>query len=342
MPMIELSLLEALSIALYILTAVLLCYAMSRQTLKMAPAAALLSVLSVTGANACLLWGYAGEPPVEFGAHIQNAAKRSRWQGFELAGPGAPPNSRLPRTDIAGGDDKTPFRDCGDCPELILIPPGHARIGAGPGDLAAGPEEMPARNVGFANPFAIGRFEVTVAEFSAFLRSTGRNIPDCPASSGPAVESEQRHPVTCITWREAEAYVTWLSVRTGRTYRLPSEAEWEYAARAVRNGEQRAPQLTRAREATGLPASFGGPNGFGVYDMALPPAELIADCWSPTLEHISPDGRATTSTGSCIVRALRGGLPHETSSSQRLSARRPIPLDARALGIGFRVARDMR
>lgn len=341
MPTIELSLLEMLSIALYILTAVLLGAAMSRQMLKSAPFAALLSIVSVTGANACLIWSYTGEPPVELARHLASPAHRSKWNGFEVSGPGAPAAGHFAHTDVVGGDDANPFRDCSDCPELVLIPPGYVQIGAEPNDQLAGPEEKPGRNVGFANPFAIGRFEVTIAEFSTFLKSTGRTMPACSRSSSPPAERHDRHPITCVSWREAEAYVTWLSVRTGRIYRLPSEAEWEYAARANRNTERPAARGVRA-EASAITPGRGGSNKFGVYDMMSSPAEFAADCWVPNLARLSSDGRATIDTGGCNIRTLRGALPREPASAHRLSARRPHAQDERERGIGFRVARDVR
>ena len=156
------------------------------------------------------------------------------------------------------------FRDCPECPEMVVIPAGSYLMG-GPSDdpgreallrIASGMmippgEELegPVREVTIATSFAIGRYEVTVAEFGRFVQETGYRAGgrDCrtAASEVRGVEPEgwrnpgfgqsARHPVVCVTWDDAQAFTSWLSAKTGERYRLPSESEWEYAARAGTN-----------------------------------------------------------------------------------------------------------
>ena len=271
----------------------------------------------------------------------------------------------------------TVFRDCPDCPEMVVVPPGTFRMGSSEGE----DNERPVRNVRLGI-FAIGRNEVTRAEYVAFATATdhaseGCNVVDDrgdlrwnPRASwlDPGFEQEDRHPVVCVGWDDALAYVRWLGARTGERYRLPSEAEWEYAARAETvterywdggsngqcgnaNGADRT--LMQRFGGWSLPAAecvdgvvhtaqVGAyePNAFRLYDMFGNVWEWMADCWHDNYQGAPADGSAWGDE-SCDGRVWRGGS-WETAQAGLRSANR-FRNDERANNIaGFRVVREFR
>jgi formylglycine-generating enzyme required for sulfatase activity len=142
------------------------------------------------------------------------------------------------------------------------------------------------------------------------------------------------------------AYVAWLTEQTGKQWRLPSEAEWEYAARA--GSIDRYPtdtslpmKLASKDTPSTKPASVGRypPNGFGLFDMRGGVSEIAADCWEPAPARLRGDGYAT-GRGDCSLRALRDGAWFEAVETTGVSARRPIRVDERRHGVGIRVARE--
>jgi formylglycine-generating enzyme required for sulfatase activity len=146
------------------------------------------------------------------------------------------------------------FRDCDQCPEMVVVPAGNFMMGSPKTEVGRFDPEGPQHPVTIATSFALGKYEVTVAEFKDFVQVTGyqteaeRNPDQGLAvwdekkdkwvwSKGqswrsPGFAQDDRHPVVGVSWNDAQAYVEWLAKRTGQAYRLPSEAEWEYAARA--------------------------------------------------------------------------------------------------------------
>jgi sulfatase modifying factor 1 len=140
------------------------------------------------------------------------------------------------------------FRDCADCPEMVVIPAGVFAMGSPDDEPGRGADEGPRHTVRLERPFALGRFEVTRLEYEAFLAATHRPVGgDCitdrrqPGDWKPDAETTLRdpgfqqaptHPVVCVSWSDAKAYADWLAQKTGKPYRLAREAEWEYAARA--------------------------------------------------------------------------------------------------------------
>ena len=149
------------------------------------------------------------------------------------------------------------FKDCQDCPVMVVVPAGTGFVGStvdearlenmpmmGPNDISAW--ERPKHEVTIPAAFAMGKYEVTRSQFAYFIANSGyRPLPNCSSSAdgeensaqayswdNPGFAQGDNHPVVCVSWTDAQAYADWLSQHTGQAYRLPSEAEWEYAARA--------------------------------------------------------------------------------------------------------------
>lgn len=246
----------------------------------------------------------------------------------------------IPPPGPAAGDTE---RDCGHCPELVTIPAGDAVVGADPGDAAATPAEHPRRTVKHWPGFLMSRAEVSAAEYAAFVRATGRAKADCDGAGVATGIAATGGAATCVTAADAVAYAGWLTRTTGKTYRLPSESEWEYVARA---GEAVG---SGAGLRTGLvPASTAaadGPGGehrhpWSVVGLGGGVAEITADCWTADLSRLPSNGGAVEQHGSCPSRVLRDGAEGELSLWRRPSARRPLAAGVASPGIGFRVVRE--
>lgn len=277
--------------------------------------------------------------------------------------------------------------DCPDCPAMIRVPAGRFTMGVAPAEedreqLAEtfrGRSE-PRRTVEVAS-FSIGIHEVTRGQFSRFVRATGHRAEGCHVWSGrefvdhpdrnwrtPGFGQGDDHPVVCVSWNDAQAYVLWLGKVAGRPYRLPSEAEWEYVARggsgAIRfwgddpalacrfaNGADAttANRVPDATEGAVHPCDDGysntapvgrfQPNAFGVHDMLGNAAEWTQDCWQPDYRQARTDARPMT-TGECALRVVRGGAWDEGPAGLRVAYRVGSPTTVRVYGRGFRVARD--
>ncbi len=250
------------------------------------------------------------------------------------------------------------FRDCDNCPEMTVVPAGSFMMGSGPDDAARFPAEEPQHQVNIAAPFAIGIYEVTFDEWDACVAEEGCENYS-PRDQG---YGRGRQPVINVHFGDAENYVTWLSAKTGNTYRLPSEAEWEYAARAgtttptsfgadltspedgnvlvVEPGETaHAALLDVSSEGRTVPVGSYAPNPWGLYDVHGNVAEFTADCWNRDYDGAPTDGSART-TGDCEQRAFRGGswvtAPRTTRSAFRDNNPR-----SRFIDQGFRVVREL-
>jgi formylglycine-generating enzyme required for sulfatase activity len=284
---------------------------------------------------------------------------------------------------------------CADCPEMVVVPAGRFTMGTP--DNEDKREETPPEFRGASQPqtavvvrqaFALGRYHVTRGEYDAFARATGRaqagcsvfrfnqagndweNQDDARASyAAPGFDQTERDPAVCLSWSDAQAYAQWLSQRTGTTYRLPSEAEWEYAARAGTQtarwwgnnataacenanvaDQTAAQQLDWAQEPQSIhmcadnfaytaPVGRFRANAFGLYDMLGNAWQWVADCWNPTLAGRANDERPVLS-GNCQSHAERGGAwngePWFVRSGMRTSEE-----DRRLNANGFRVARTL-
>lgn len=233
------------------------------------------------------------------------------------------------------------LRDCDACPQLVVVPAGRFEMGS----KKDGADERPAHEVIISQPFAIGIYEVTVAEWDHCAREGA-----CRPS--PAVESPGNLPIANISWDDAKKFVTWLSEKTGRTYRLPSEAEWEYAARAGSTtrywwgddkGIKRANCTDCGSQWDGKAAAPVGsfePNAFGLYDVHGNIWEWTEDCWNGNYRGAPSDGGAWI-RGDCISRVLRGGSWALDHAYMRSARRSRYDRDVRYYLHGLRVLREL-
>jgi formylglycine-generating enzyme required for sulfatase activity len=244
-------------------------------------------------------------------------------------------------------DSPDVFRDQlksgGRGPTMIQVPGGTFRMGSSTGVLAA--DEVPRHEV-TVEPFMVSVYEITYAEYDKFAKATGRTLPD---SSG---WDRKTHPVTDVSWDNALAYTKWLSKQTGKNYRLLSEAEWEYAARAGTNTSYwwgATPGISKAHcfdckseFNTGKPAKVGTyePNPFGLYDTAGNVFEWVHDCYHRNYKDAPTDG-SVWEGGDCNYRIVRGGAFRSPASSMRVENRDKFKSDRGQYNVGIRVARDL-
>jgi len=242
------------------------------------------------------------------------------------------------RSDAKPGDV---FHDCERCAEMVIIP-------AGAFDMGSSTEcENPVHRVSITKPFAIGRYEVTFDEWDRCVQDQG-----CKAQPDDRGWGRGDHPVINISWDDAKAFTVWLSQKTGQSYRLPSEAEWEYAARAGtttaywwgRNVGSREANCRECNTGSGQQTSPVGsykPNAFGLYDTAGNVAEWVEDCWNDNYRGAPKDGSAWTA-GQCRLRGLRGGAYDSQAKFVRSTARFRYDSDVRYPANGFRVVRELQ
>ena len=283
-------------------------------------------------------------------------------------------------------------RDCDVCPELATVPPGQFLMGSAPDapELDASTGESPAVALSFARPFQVSRREVTVGEFRRFVEATGaKAVPGCRVWSGgqwiqdpdrswrdPGFAAPPRDddPVVCVSWDDARAYAEWLSAESGKRYRLPSEAEWEYVARGGTSyprfwGERDSREdvalslacdyanvydasavealglaVPNARCSDGAPtlaqAGRYKPNAFGVHDIIGNAREWVMDCYTASYAGRPQDARAWTWQGGCELKGVRGGSFASRPLEARAPARGAAPASHRQSDLGFRVVRD--
>ena len=246
------------------------------------------------------------------------------------------------------------FRDCDGCPEMVVIPAGEFRMGSPASEEGRRDEEGPQHRVTLRS-FALGVTEVTFDEWEACVRGGGCNgrRPDDEGWGRGA------RPVIRVSWEDAQAYVSWLSELARLSYRLPSESEWEYAARAGTttpftygrtistnqvnyNGSHKYGSGRRGtyRERT-TPVKTFAPNAFGLYDVHGNVWEWVEDCWHDSYRGTPSDGTVWLRGGNCSRRVLRGGSWLNDPRVLRSAARNRYTTETRLSRVGFRVARTL-
>ena len=303
-------------------------------------------------------------------------------------------------TPLCAAEKLASFRDCADCPELIEVPLGSFMMGA---DIAeprrlALPEfwatrEQPVHRVDIRTRFALGKYELTRAEFRRFAIETGYSPePGCWHFVGTEwlldesrswrdakIGESDDHPVTCINWHDATAYLDWLSRKTGQRYRLASEAEWEYAVRAGTTtafwfGDDPATicrfvnlgdldtqdhfhwdqtrikydkmtdwkgQPCRDGFTTLAPVAMTIANPWGLHGMLGNANEWVADCWNDDHKAATADQRARLIGADCGMRVMRGQGWTAVAAATRAAFRLKMNATDRRFTFGFRVARDL-
>jgi formylglycine-generating enzyme required for sulfatase activity len=252
------------------------------------------------------------------------------------------------------------FRECDTCPEMVTVPAGTFVMGSPASEAGHETDEGPQRQVAFGHAFAVGRSAVTFNEWGACVAEGGCNAyrPGDYGWGGGA------RPVINVSWKDAQAYVTWLAKKTGAPYRLLSEAEREYVTRGCTsaacpstpfwfgaeispdranydwryayNGSAKAqpPRRTVATDAS-------QPNPFGLLQVHGNVREWVEDCWNESLSGIPQDGAART-TGDCTTHVVRGGSWADEPKDLRSAKRSWEVTEERRAEIGFRVARTLR
>ena len=258
------------------------------------------------------------------------------------------------------------FRDCPDCPEMVVVPAGEFLMGSTLEESGHGGEK-PRHAVRIDRPFAVSRYEITFAQWDA-----------CAADGECATADDEglgraRIPAFNVNWADARAYVAWLSQRSGKTYRLLSEAEWEYAARGGTTspwfwgpaedsaGSSRACQFANTHDETSkdvhpmyvwshhkctdgfgetAPVGRFAPNPFGLHDILGNLREWVADCHHEGYQGAPLDG-SVWNEATCAKRIVRGGAWIDGASTSRAAYRHPEDPAYRNYQVGFRVARSL-
>jgi formylglycine-generating enzyme required for sulfatase activity len=245
------------------------------------------------------------------------------------------------------------FTDCADCPEMLSIPAGAFTMGSPASEPFRGAETQ--HRVTIAKPFAMSRYEVTFAQWEACVADggCGGHRPDDQGWG------RGNRPVIGVSWNDANAYVQWLSRKSGKAYRLPSEAEWEYAARAGTATPFSFGETITADEANydgtaaygsgtagvnrqmTMPAGSFPPNAFGLHDMHGNVWEWTEDCWSDEYTDTTPADGAPVLRADCEGHVMRGGSWEDHPADVRSAARVGAFKDDQTWSDGFRIVRAM-
>lgn len=287
------------------------------------------------------------------------------------------------------------LRDCDDCPHMVVLPAGNFMMGSPQSEVGRLAHEGPLHGVTIAHPFAVSKFEITVGQYAEFIARSGHVSGNkCTVWTGvrpgetlagknwqdPNFTQTPNDPVVCVTWNDAQAFVRWLTEKTGARYRLLSEAEWEYAARAgtttrysfgddetfICNFANVPDQSAKAAIGENVwkyadcddgfgfataPVGTFRPNAFGLYDMHGNVWEWTEDCYVANFDGAPRDGSAWI-TAPCKSRVVKGAslsapIQHARSAS-RYRGVIEIPNSSEAdasfyhnFNLGFRIARDI-
>jgi formylglycine-generating enzyme required for sulfatase activity len=234
------------------------------------------------------------------------------------------------------------FRDCGDCPEMTVVPAGSFEMGSESDPNGWHKDELPQHRVTIGKAFAVARHEVTVAEYRRFAEATGDTSADWKIESNGGRDGEL--PVTWVSWSDAQRYVRWLSTKAGKPYRLLSEAEWEYAAAggaAPKSSNAADEETDIGQYQSAMPVGSFRANGYGLSDMPGNVAEWVEDCYADDYRNAPADGSALE--GDCKKRVVRDDQNPLAPGRARLRDRTWGFIDARSNGnrVGIRVARDL-
>ena len=256
----------------------------------------------------------------------------------------APPGTA---STVNGGETReagSTFKDCADCPHMTVLPAGSFLMGSPP-ELSAlvPPNEGPRHSVTFARPFAMGTYEVTFAEYDLCVAAGS-----CGVSPTDEGWGRDRRPVINVNFAQAVQYANWLSAKTGKPYFIPSEAEWEYAARAGSDTLWNTGDAIITDDANILnhfqktvPVGGYPPNAFGLYDTHGNVWEWTLDCLDSGYVG-APTNGAAASGGDCNAQAIvRGGSYYDEPSHVRSAVRAPVSRVGRGGKVGFRVARAL-
>lgn len=224
------------------------------------------------------------------------------------------------------------FKDCPDCPEMVVVPASSFDMGSNDGDK----DEKPVHRVTISRPFAVGKFEVTRDEWRAVM--------------GPIAGTQSgRHPIGNVDWNDVQAFVRGLSRKAGGRYRLLTEGEWEYAARAGSTmrypwGDEIDPSMANYTNGRAQPVGSYKPNAFGLYDTAGNMWEWVEDTYHDSYKDVPNDGGAWVSNR-YSGRVLRSGswitYPPKSPHGARSASRAWGEVSQRKFNIGVRVARDL-
>jgi len=248
------------------------------------------------------------------------------------------------------------FKECPNCPEMVVVPAGSFMMGSPENEAGRYSNEGPQRLVTVATPFAVAKFEITSAQWSACVAHGG-----CEAIAGwvgedvvwPVILREYLNvtidasprPHTKVSWNKAKQYVAWIAKLTGKPYRLLTEAEWEYAARAGKQtryswGDEVGTDNASCNDcgqdklATYLIGKFA-PNEFGLYDMHGSASEWVEDCYNDKYDGAPTDGSAWTAGSGCGDRVVRGGVQGGCARASPFGQPQRVPDRLRARLLGF-------
>jgi formylglycine-generating enzyme required for sulfatase activity len=277
---------------------------------------------------------------------------KARTRALMTSEPSSNPNQRVsapPVLWVVPGT-RTEFKECAECPVMVVIPAGEYTMGSPPTEQGGATQHR----VAIMAPLAVSKFEITFDEWDACVAGGGCGYYQ-PDDQG---WGQGKQPVINVSWEDAKAYVEWLSRKTGAAYRLLSEAEWEYAARAGSSsqysfGDRLSPKQANFDASTDgsgpsdenrqrtVPVGTFPANPFGLHDMHGNVAEWVEDCWNDDYTERTPTDGTAWLSGSCNGRVVRGGSWEDSAVEQRSAARTAGDKRDRFYTDGIRVARTL-